>query len=166
MRYRDTRRLRIVSGASLLLVLIGVPVVLGLTRPAASGAGDAPGFVAAYTHGLSSLGLAGLISLALAMVFGACLLAGTRQAVDRKYYAASSGRGLHTLKEALRTFAVVFGAAGLIVGSLSGFYAAMMQARPDLAASLNLPFLTAELAIYSLVGGGILYAAGRFGRHI
>jgi len=64
----------------------------------------------------------------------------------------------------LRTMAILLGAAGLIVGSLSGFYAAMIHARPDIYNQLPLPFLTAELALISLLGGAALYAAGRFGR--
>jgi len=164
MRFHRTRRLRIISGASLLLVLTGVPVILGLTRPGASAA-DTPGFVGAYTSGLSSLGLAGFVALILAVVFGLWLLAGKRQAIDRKYYAASSGRRLHNLKEAARTLAIIVGAAGVIVGSLAGFYAAMLHARPDLADRLMLPFMTAELAIAGLLGGGVLYALGRLGRY-
>ena len=163
MRFYKTRRLRIISGASVLLVLTGLPVVLGLTR---SGAGEieAPGIALAYASGLSSLGVAGSVSLGLAVVFGLWLLAGKRQSIDRKYYAASRGRALHTLKEAGRTFAIVFGAAGIIVGSLAGLYAAMLHARPDLAARMELPFLTADLAVTGLLGGGVLYALGRLGR--
>lgn len=164
MRFYRTRRLRIISGASILLVLTGVPVFLGLTRPH-TGPSDTPGLVGAYANGLSSLGLAGLVSLVLAVVFGLCVLAGKRQAIDRKYYAASSGRGIHNLKEAARTLATILGAAGIIVGTLSGFYAAMIHARPDLAASLALPFLTAELALTGLLGGSLLYALGRLGRY-
>lgn len=163
MRFHRTRRLRIISGASLLLVLTGVPVFLGLTRPQ-SDTLETPGLVSAYANGLSSLQIAGLISLCLATLFGLWLLAGKRQAIDRKYYAASSGRGIHRLKEAARTLATILGAAGIIVGSLAGLYAAMLHARPDLADRLLLPFMTAELALTSLIGGSMLYALGRLGR--
>jgi hypothetical protein len=164
MRFYRTRRLRIISGGSLLLLLAGLPVLLGFTRPAGGAPAEAPGVVTAYAAGLSSLGVAGIAALVLALVFGLWLLAGKRQEVARRHYVAHNTRGRENLLEAVRTLAVVFGAAGLIVGSLAGFYAAMMLARPDLADSLRLPFLTAELALVGLLGGGALYALGRLGR--
>ncbi len=163
MRFYKTRRLRIVSAASILLVLTGLPVVLGLTRHDASAFGP-PAVVVAYASGLSSMAVAGLVSFGLALAFGAWLLAGKRQAIGRKYYAAARGRALHTLKETGRTFAIVLGAAGVIVGSLVGLYAAMLHARPDLAMRMDLPLLTADLAIPGLLGGGALYVLGRLGR--
>ncbi len=163
MRFRRTRRLRIISGAALLLLLTGLPVLLGVTRPAATAHAEAPAILKVYATGLSSLGLAGLVALGLAVVFGLWLIAGQRSAVHRKSL-GSSWRAHRSMVETLRTLAVIFGAAGLIVGSLSGLYAGMMQARPDLYRDLPLPFFTAELALICLLGGGALYAAGRIGR--
>lgn len=162
MRFSRTKRLRIISGATLLLVLTGLPVMLGLTRPA-TGEGDPPGIMVVYTHGLSSLGVAGLVALCLAVVFGVWLLAGQRKEVNRRFL-GKNARTRHSTVAILRTLAIIVGAAGLIVGSLSGLYAAMMHARPDLYYSLPLPFFTAELALLGLFGGGALYAAGRIGR--
>ena len=68
------------------------------------------------------------------------------------------------LVEDARTLAVILGAAGLIIGSLAGLYAGMIHARPDLIERFPLPFLTPGLAISCLLGGGLLYAAGRIGR--
>lgn len=163
MKYRRTRRLRIISGASLILFLTGLPLALGLTRPSAEAAGEAPGVVLIYTHGLSSLGWAGLVSGFLAIATGLWLVLGQRQEVHRRYLGANARRR-HNLTELARTLAIIIGAAGLIVGSLSGFYAAMIQARPELSYLLPLPFLTAQLALTCLLGGGALYAAGRVGR--
>ena len=163
MKYRRTRRLRIISSASLLLFLAGLPLALGLTRPSADAAGDPPGVVLIYTHGLSSLGWAGLVAAILAVVTGIWLILGQRQEIHRRYLGANARRR-HNFTELARTVAIVGGAAGLIIGSLSGLYAAMMQARPDLYNSLPLPFFTAQLALTCLLGGGALYAAGRIAR--
>lgn len=162
MRFSRTKRLRIISGATLLLFLAGLPVLLGLTRPA-TGEGDPPGVMLIYTHGLSSLGIAGIVALGLAVVFSLWLLAGQHQEVNRRYL-GKNARRRHSTVATLRTVAIIVGGAGLIVGSLSGLYAAMMHARPDLYYSLPLPFFTAELAWIGLIGGGVLYAAGRIGR--
>lgn len=159
MRSYKPRRLGIVSGALLLLILAGLPVLLGLTRPQP---GDAPGVVLVYTHGLSSLGSTGMVALGLAVIFGAWLLAKQRKEVNRKYLSRSARRWHNTIA-ALRTLAITVGGASLIAGSLSGLYIAMMQARPDLYDQLALPFVTGQLAVICLVGGGGLYAAGRLG---
>jgi hypothetical protein len=163
MRFYKTRRLRIISVASLLLLLIGVPVLLGLTRPPGTSTAEAPELVLAYSRGLSSLGLAGLVSLCLAGLFALLLLADKRQQVGRKYL-GQNARRRRNLIEMSRTLAIIGGASGLIVGSLAGFYAAMLHARPDIADRLSLSFLTPELALGSLLAGGALYAAGRYGR--
>lgn len=163
MQFRQTRRLRIISGASLLLFLTGLPLVLGLTRPPKPGLGEVPGIVVVYTHGLASLGWAGILAAALAVVLASWVILGQRQEVHRRYLGANARRR-HNFTETARTIAIIFGAAGLIVGSLSDLYAAMMHARPDLYYSLPLPFFTAELALTCLLGGGVLYAAGRIGR--
>lgn len=160
MRFYKTRRLRIISGASLLLLLIGIPAWLGFTRPGASLMGDAPQIVVAYATGLSSLGVAGMVAFALAAMFSLWLLNDETHHVGTRYL----GRRRRNIIETLRTMAIVFGAAGLIVGSLAGLYAAMIHARPDLYNELPLPFFTAELALISLFGGGLVYAAGRLGR--
>lgn len=163
MRFRDPKRLRIVSGASLLLLLTGLPAMLVLTRPPAGNVGEPPGFVTAYANSLSSLGSAGIAAFCLAVIFGLWLLAGQRKEVGRKYLAAKARRRAN-LEETARTLAIVVGAAGLIVGSLAGLYAAMTNARPELYFQLPLPFFTAQLALIGLLGGGALYAAGRVGR--
>lgn len=163
MKFRRAKRLRIISGASLLLVLTGLPLVLGLTRPQQPGLGETPGIVVVYASGLASLGWIGIVSAILAALLGGWVILGQRQEVHRRYLGANARRR-HNLSEISRTLAVVFGAAGLIIGSLSGLYAAMMHARPDLYASLPLPFFTAELALTCLLGGGALYAVGRIGR--
>jgi hypothetical protein len=163
MRFSRPKRLRIISGATLLLLLAGVPVMLSLTRPAPGMSAEAPGVAMVYTSGLSSLGIAGLVACGLAIVFSLWLIAGQRQEVHRKYLGRNARRR-HNLVATARTLAVLFGAAGLIVGSLSGLYAAMVHARPDVYYQLPLPFFTAQLALIGLLGGGALYAAGRFGR--
>lgn len=163
MRFRRTRRLRIISGATLLLFLAGLPVLLGLTRPAHGAAGETPGVALVYTQGLSSLSIAGLAAICLALVFALWMIAGQHQEVNRKYL-GQNARRRHNTVATLRTLAVILGGAGLIVGSLAGLYAGILQARPDLYARLPLPFFTAELALICLLGGGALYAAGRFGR--
>ena len=163
MRFYRTRRLRIVSGATLLLFLAGLPVLLGLTRPGNGAAGEAPGVALVYTHGLSSLSIAGLAAICLAVVFALWLIAGQHQEVNRRYLGRNA-RTRHNTVATLRTLAIILGGAGLIVGSLSGLYAGILQARPDLYTRLPLPFFTAELALICLIGGATLYAAGRLGR--
>lgn len=163
MRFYKTRRLRIVSVASLLLFLAGIPVLLSLTRPAAGAHADAPGVAVAYTHGLSSLGIAGIAALGLAILFGIWIVASQQQEVNRRYLGKNARRH-HGAIATLRTLATVLGGAGIIVGSLFGLYAGMMQARPDLQSALALPSFSAQLALISLLGGSALYAAGRLGR--
>lgn len=160
MRFYKTRRLRIVSGASLLLLLIGIPAWLGFTQPGTSLMGDAPAIVVAYASGLSSLGVAGMVAFAFAAMFSLWLLNDEAHHVGTRYL----GRRRRNIIESLRTVAIIFGAAGLIVGSLAGLYAGMIHARPDLYNELPLPFFTAELAFIGLLGGGAVYAAGRIGR--
>lgn len=163
MRFSRTKRLRIISGATLLLVLTGLPVLLGLTRPAPGTGAEAPGVAVIYTSGLSSLGIAGWVAFGFAVIFGLWLLAGQRQEVNRKFLGRNARRR-HNLVATLRTLAIIIGGAGLIVGSLSGLYAAMVHARPDVYYQLPLPFFTTQIALIGLLGGGALYAAGRFGR--
>ena len=128
MRFSRTKRLRIISGATLLLFLAGLPVMLGLTRPAPGATAEIPGVAVIYTSGLSSLGVAGLVAFVLAVLFGLWLIAGQRQEVHRKYLGRSARRR-HNFVATLRTLGIVLGAAGLIVGSLSGLYAAMKIGR-------------------------------------
>ena len=160
MRFHKTRRLRIISGASLLLILTSIPVLLALTRPRGGELGEAPQFVVAYTAGLSSLGVAGLVALGLAILFSVWLFNSQSFHVGEKYV----GRRRRNVDKTLRTVAIILGSAGLIVGSLAGLYAAMMHARPDLYYRMPLPFITAELALACLFGGALVYAAGRIGR--
>jgi hypothetical protein len=97
------------------------------------------------------------------VVFVLWVLTGDRKLVNRKYLHGGV-RARVNLVASLRTLAIVIGAAGLIVGSLAGFYAALVAARPDLAYDLSLQFFTFELALGCMLGGGALYALGRFGR--
>lgn len=162
MLFYRTRPLRIISGALVLLFLAGLPVFLGLTRPATTET-EAPGILLVYTNGLTSLGIAGIAALVFAVIFSLWLIAGQRELVHRKYLGKSARRH-HNLVATLRTLAITIGGAGLIVGSLSGLYAAMIQARPDAYYQLPLPFFTTELALIGLIGGGLLYGLGRIGR--
>lgn len=163
MRYREPKRLRIISFASVLLVLTGLPTIVGITRLAPDPAGAPPGIVTTYASGLSALGGAGFAATGLAALFGVWLVVSQRRDVGRVYLMASSRRRRNLVEDA-RTLAVILGAAGLIIGSLAGLYAGMIHARPDLIERFPLPFLTPGLAISCLLGGGLLYAAGRIGR--
>ncbi|MDP3735841.1 MAG: hypothetical protein Q8R02_00535 [Hyphomonadaceae bacterium] len=164
MRYRRTNnRLRIVMGAGVLLLLAGAPILLGATRPKAGVHSDVPAMLDVYTTGFHSLGMAGMVAFPLAVIFALWLMAGERKLVNRKYLHGNA-RDRVNFVASLRTLAILIGAAGLIVGSLSGLYAALIAARPDLAYELPLPFFTFELALAYLLGGGLLYAAGRVGR--
>lgn len=163
MRYREPKRLRIISFASVLLVLTGLPTIVGITRLAPDPAGAPPGIVTTYASGLSALGGAGFAATGLAVLFGVWLVVSQRRDVGRVYLMASSRRRRNLVEDA-RTLAVILGAAGLIIGSLAGLYAGMIHARPDLIERFPLPFLTPALAISCLLGGGLLYVAGRIGR--
>lgn len=164
MRLYKTKRLRIISGATLLLFLTGLPVYLGITRPPATAPEtELPGVLVVYSHGLGSLGMAGAFALGFAAIFSLWLIAGEHDAVNRKYL-AQNARRRHGIVATLRTISIITGGAGLIVGSLSGLYAAMIHARPEAYYQLPLPFFTSQLALTGLIGGGILYAAGRIGR--
>jgi len=161
MLFYRTRPLRIISGTTLLLFLAGLPLVLGLTRPATVDA-EAPGIVVVYAKGLTSLSIAGLVALVFAVIFSFWLIAGQREEIHRKYLGKSARRH-HNMIATLRMLAVTIGGAGLIVGTLSGLYGAMIHARPETSTQLPLPFLTMELALIGLLGGGFLYALGRIG---
>ena len=163
MRYRDPKRLRIISFASVMLLLAAPPVFVGLTRLAPDPAGHPPGIMTAYTSGLSALGGIGIVTSSLVVLFGLWLFVNQRRDVGRRFLMASSRRRRNLVEDA-RSLGVVLGAAGLIIGSLAGLYAGMLHARPDLMDRLMLPHLTAELAIGCLLGGALLYTAGRFGR--
>jgi hypothetical protein len=164
MRSRKTNRLRIFFGAALFLVLAGMPLLLGLTRHPAEAPTEVPSMVGVYALGLSSLGLAGLISIPLAMIFALWLIAGQRREVNRRWL-QQSARNRRNFVEFVRTFAIIGGAAGVIVGSLAGLYAALVVARPELYDELPLPALNFQLAIPCLLLGGMLYAVGRIGRY-
>jgi hypothetical protein len=159
MRTRQPKRIRLIAGAGLFLLLIATPLLLGLWRPAASEGSALPGVVGVYADGFSSLGIAGLIALPLAGLFALWLILGEQRAVNRRML-AQRARNRRNGIEAIRTLAIILGAAGLIVGSLSGLYASLIAVRPDVAIAPNLP-LTFELAIPCLIIGGIAYAIGR-----
>ena len=163
MRFRDPKRLRIVSGATLLLLLAGVPVLLGLTRPAPGHHAETPELVKIYASGLTSMGWGGWTALGLAALFALWLLIGQRQHVNRRYLSRSA-RNFHNLVETLRSLAIIFGAAAIILGSLAGLYAAMVSARPDLLAYLPYPLITFPIAVTSMFVGAALYTVGRIGR--
>lgn len=163
MRTRRTNRFRIVFGAALFIVLAGAPLLLGLTRHPADAPPEVPSMVGVYALGLSSLGFAGLVSIPLAMVFALWLIAGQRREVNRRWL-QQSARNRRNFVEFARTFAIIGGAAGIIVGSLAGLYAALVTARPELYYELPLPALNFQLAIPCLLIGGLLYAVGRIGR--
>lgn len=163
MRYRRTKRLRIISASALLLVLTGSPLLLQLTRPSANPGADPSGIARAYAAGINSLDIAWMVALPIAIVFTLCVMAGQRRLVNLKYL-GHNARRRHNLVESLRTFATILGAAGLIVGSLAGLYGAMVAVRPDLAYGLPLPLLTFDTALICMVVSGALYAVGRIGR--
>jgi hypothetical protein len=150
-------------GGGLLLVLVGSPMLLGLTRPAPDVSTEVLGFVGMYTSGLNSLGVAGLVALPLAVLFALWLMAGERRQVNRKYLVQSARNRVNAF-HSLRTLAIILGASGLIVGSLAGLYAAMIAMRPDLYSELPIPFFTFGLAIPCFLGGLTLYVLGRLGR--
>lgn len=162
MRTRRTNRVRIFFGAALFLVLGGAPLLLGLTRPPANIPAEVPTMVGVYASGLSSLGTAGLVAIPLAMLFALWLIAGQRREVNRRWL-QQSARNRRNFLEFARSFAVIAGAAAIIVGSLAGLYAAIIAARPDLKAALSLP-LTFDLALPCVLIGGLLYVLGRVGR--
>ena len=90
LKFRNprTQRLRLAMGGLMFAALAGAPLVLGLTRPAPEAKAtietDVPGMVGVYTHGLSSLGVAGLVALPLAMIFAVWLMAGQARDVKRR----------------------------------------------------------------------------------
>lgn len=163
MRTRKTNRLRMLFGAALFLVLAGAPLLLGLTRPSPADPADVPRTVDVYATGLASLGVAGLVAIPLAMIFALWLIAGQHREVNRRWL-QQHARNRRNFVETARSLAVIFGAAGIIVGSLAGLYAALVTARPDLYDELPLPFLNFQLAIPCVIFGGLVYAAGRIGR--
>lgn len=163
MRSRRTHRIRIFFCAALFLVLAGAPLLLGLTRPSADASSSVPLMAGVYASGLSSLGVAGLVSIPLAVIFSLWLIAGQRHEVNRRWLQQSS-RNRRNFVETARTLAILFGAAGIIVGSLAGLYATLVAVRPELYAQLPLPYLTVGHAIPCVIFGGLFYAAGRIGR--
>lgn len=150
-------------GAGLLLVLVGSPMLLGLTRPAPDASSEIAGFVGVYASGLGSLNVAGLVALPLAVFFALWLMAGERRHVNRKYLSQGWRNRVNAL-QALRTLAIILGASGLIVGCLAGLYAAMIAVRPDLYLELPISFFTFQFAIPCFLGGLALYLLGRLGR--
>ena len=165
LRFRKprTQRFRIAMGAAMFATLAGAPLFLGLTRPALPAPQPDPGVAGLYAQGLNSMGVAGMVALPLAFLFCFWLIVGQSREVGRRYLNPGA-RNRRNLLEGARTFAVIFGGVGIIVGSLSGLYAAMIVARPDLYFELPIPVFTFSLAIPSLLIGGALYTAGRINR--
>ncbi|HEV7693232.1 MAG TPA: hypothetical protein VGO52_20530 [Hyphomonadaceae bacterium] len=143
--------------------LAGMPLFLGLTRTALPAPQPDPGVASLYANGLHSMGVAGIVALPLAFLFCFWLIAGQSREVGRRYLNPGA-RNRRNLVENARTFSVIFGGVGIIVGSLSGLYAALIVARPELYSDLPIPVFTFSLAIPSLLIGGTLYAAGRINR--
>jgi hypothetical protein len=165
LRFRKprTQRFRIAMGAAMFATLAGAPLFLGLTRPALPAPQPDPGIASLYAQGLNSMGVAGMVALPLALLFCFWLIVGQTREVGRRYLNPGA-RNRRNLLEGARTFAVIFGGVGIIVGSLSGLYAAMIVARPELYFDLPVPFFTFSLAIPCLLIGATLYAAGRINR--
>jgi hypothetical protein len=163
MRFRDPKRLRIISGASVLLLLTGLPVMVGLSGFLPDASTQPPGILATYATGLTALGGTVVGASVLSVLFAIWHFIKLRRDVGRKYLMQSSRRRRNLVEDA-RTVAIILGVTGLIIGSLAGLYASMMHARPDLVGRLPLPHLTTELAIICLFGGALLYILGRFDR--
>lgn len=163
MKFRGPKRLRIISAASLLLLLTTLPLALVLLRrPPASDAAFAD-VALVYTSGLASFGWIGPFAALLAVGLAAWVFMGQRRQIHLRYLGEGSRRR-HGLAAYSRSAAIVVGSAGLITGSVLGLFAALTQFRPDLHAHLHLPAVAAPLALTCLIGGGLLYAAGRIGR--
>jgi hypothetical protein len=162
MQFSTRKRFRLVTGALLLLLLVSTPLAFGLWRPVHGVPTHLPGFLGIYEHGLTSLGVAGIVAGALGSAFAFWLIVGERKAVGRRILNQRARNRVNGV-QAARALGVILGGAGLIVGSLSGMYAALVEWRPDLVEYPRLP-LTFELAVPCLVLGGLAYAAGRFGR--
>ena len=163
MRFRDPKRLRIISVASVLLLLTGLPMLVGLTRFVPDRSAQPPGILATYASGLSALSGAAIMASVLSVLFAIWHFVNLRRDVGRKYLMQSSRRRRNLVEDA-RTVGIILGVAGLIIGSLAGLYASMAHARPDLVNGMPALHLSAELAIGCLFGGALLYVAGRFGR--
>ena len=163
MRFRDPKRLRIISGASVLLLLTGLPMIVGLTRFVPDPSAKPPGIMATYASGLTALSGAVMMASVLSVLFAIWHFVNLRRDVGRKYLMQSSRRRRNLVEDA-RTVGIILGVAGLIIGSLAGLYASMVHARPDLVNVMPALHVSAELAIGCLFGGALLYIAGRFGR--
>jgi protein-S-isoprenylcysteine O-methyltransferase Ste14 len=163
MRFRDPKRLRIISGASVLLLLTGLPVMVGLSRFLPDASTQPPGIMATYATGLTALGGAVVGASVLSVLFIIWHFINQRRNVGRKYLMQRSRRRRNLVEDA-RSLAIILGVTGLIIGSLAGLYASMMHARPDMVGRLPLPHLTGELAITCLFVGALLYISGRFDR--
>lgn len=163
MRFRGPKRLRIISGASLLLLLTAFPLAIWLTRSPATDAAHVPGVVSAYASGIASFAWIAPAAAALALALWARVFLGQRRQIHLRYL-GEGARRRHNLAETARSVAIILGAAGLITGSLLDLYAALMQTQPDIYDGLPLPAFAAPLALACLFGGGTLYAVGRLGR--
>lgn len=164
MRFSRPKRLRTISVTLVLLVIVGLPAALAVGRFLPGAEQKPSGVFAAYTSGFTSLGVAAIAASILAAVFALWLVANQRHQVNRRFLAHSARRH-HGLVEISRMLAIILGTAGLVIGSLFGLYAALIHIRPELQNELPLPLFTPQLALTGLIGGGVLYAAGRIGRY-
>jgi hypothetical protein len=160
--HRTNKRLRVFRVGGFAALALS-PLVLLWTRPKAGAATEVPGMVDVYASGLNSLGVAAFVALPLAAIFLLWLMAGERREVNRKYL-NQGARDRVNFVAFLRTMSIILGAAGIIIGCLAGLYSGMIAARPDLQYELPIPFFNLQVAIYSFLGGGALYAIGRIGR--
>lgn len=162
MRRHRGNRHRVLMVGSLVALAVS-PLVLLWTRPKPGVATEVPGMVDVYASGLNSLGVAAYVALPLAVIFLLWLMAGERREVNRKYL-NQGARNRVNFVAGLRTLSIILGAAAIIIGCLAGLYTAMIAARPELQYELPIPFFNFQIALYSLLGGGALYAIGRVGR--
>ena len=92
MRFRDPKRLRIISGASVLLLLTGLPMIVGLTRFVPDPSAKPPGIMATYASGLTALSGAVIMASVLSVLFAIWHFVNLRRDVGRKYLMQSSRR--------------------------------------------------------------------------
>lgn len=159
MQYSRRKRFRLATGALLLLLLLSTPLAFGLWGAPPAQAHKMPGAFGLYMDGVSAIGVAGLIALPLGALFALWLILGEQRAVNRRVL-TQRARNRRNGIQAAKSLSVILGGAGLIVGSLSGLYAALLAARPDLVMEPRLP-LTFDLAIPCLIVGAVAYGIGR-----
>ena len=92
MRFRDPKRLRIISVASVLLLLTGLPMLVGLTRFVPDPSAQPPGILATYASGLSALSGAAIMASVRSVLFAIWHFVNLRRDVGRKHVMQSSPR--------------------------------------------------------------------------